>query len=231
MRRPLALALAALGLTVAACGGDDEQRPLPDVDPPVAAELPPSEDGVVDDEWLDETSEATQIPRRVLQGYVGAAVRLATELEGCTLPWNTLAGIGRVESIHGEINGSSIDDGGVARPDIVGIPLDGSAGVQAIEDTDDGRLDGDTEWDRAVGPMQFIPQTWERWGADGGGDGGRNPQNIDDAALAAGRYLCDAGGELDTRRGWLTAVLTYNNSAAYAAEVAGHANEHAEAAQ
>ena len=178
-------------------------------------------------QWLATTSAATDIPRRALQGYASAAARLAEEQPECSIAWNTLSGIGRVESVHGAINGSRIEEDGVARPDIVGIPLDGSAGVRAIEDTDGGRLDGDTDWDRAVGPMQFIPTTWDQWGADGNGDGGRNPQNIDDAALAAGRYLCDAGGELDTRRGWLEAVLTYNNSAAYAREVAEYADRHA----
>ncbi len=200
---------------------------MPDVDPPAAAGPPDLDDGVVSDQWLDEVSAATDNPRRALQGYAAAAARLAEEDPGCSIAWNTLSGIGRVESVHGAINGSTIDEGGVARPDIIGIPLDGSDGVRAIEDTDGGRLDGDTEWDRAVGPMQFIPTTWERWGADGNGDGGRNPQNIDDAALAAGRYLCHAGGELDTRRGWLEAVLTYNNSAAYAEEVASYADRHA----
>ena len=32
--------------------------------------------------------------------------------------------------------------------------------VGAIRDTDGGRYDGDPVWDRAVGPMQFIPGTW-----------------------------------------------------------------------
>lgn len=230
MPRRLVLTVAAGGLLLAACGSGEDERPLPDIDPPAAAELPPLVDGEIDPDWIEVTGREAEIPRRALQGYAAAAVRLSEELEGCALAWNTLAGIGRVESIHGQINGSAIDEGGVARPDIRGIPLDGGPGVRAIPDTDGGRLDGDTEWDRAVGPMQFIPTTWEQWGADGNEDGGRNPQNIDDAALAAGRYLCDAGGELDGQRGWLTAVLTYNNSSAYAREVAGHANEYAEAA-
>ena len=223
------VALAVVVLVLAACGGGDRSapRPLPDVDMPRPASEPVTTDGTVDPGWLDDVSETTEIPRRALQGYASAAVRIAEELPGCRLSWNTLSGIGRVESVHGEINGSQIGDDGVARPGIVGIALDGGPGVRAIPDTDGGRLDGDTEWDRAVGPMQFIPGTWDRWGADGNGDGGRNPQNIDDAALAAGRYLCDAGGDLSTRRGWLEAVLTYNNSGAYASEVASFGERHA----
>lgn len=222
------VALAVVAGVLSACGdGRAEPRPLPDVDMPRPAADPVTTDGALDEQWLDDVSEATEIPRRALQGYASAAVRIASEVPECRLSWNTLSGIGRVESVHGEINGSTIGDDGVARPDIVGIALDGGPGVRAIPDTDAGRLDGDTEWDRAVGPMQFIPSTWERWGADGNDDGGRNPQNIDDAALAAGRYLCDAGGDLSTRRGWLEAVLTYNNSAAYASEVASFGERHA----
>lgn len=227
-RHVVALAVVAVVLSACGDGGRDEPRPLPDVDMPrPAADPGTTDDGTLDAQWLDDVSEATEIPRRALQGYAAAAVRIGEEDRGCRLSWNTLSGIGRVESVHGQINGSAIGDDGVARPDIVGIPLDGGPGVRAIPDTDGGRLDGDTEWDRAVGPMQFIPGTWERWGADGNADGGRNPQNIDDAALAAGRYLCDAGGDLSTRRGWLEAVLTYNNSAAYASEVASYGERHA----
>ncbi len=39
------------------------------------------------------------------------------------------------------------------------LPLNGANGTQAIRDTDAGQLDGDSIWDRAVGPMQFIPST------------------------------------------------------------------------
>ena len=47
-------------------------------------------------------------------------------------------------------------------------------------------------YDRAVGPMQFIPSTWSVIGVDGDNDGKRNPQDIDDAALATAVYLCSA---------------------------------------
>ena len=46
--------------------------------------------------------------------------------------------------------------------------------------------------------MQFIPSTWMIYGADGNGDGIKDPFNIFDAALAAANYLCDAGGDLST---------------------------------
>jgi len=78
-------------------------------------------------------------------------------------------------------------------------------------DTDGGMLDGDTTWDRAVGPFQFIPSTWARWKADGNADGVADPQNIEDAALAAGRYLCAGGTNLADGTGWWRTILSYDN--------------------
>jgi hypothetical protein len=43
--------------------------------------------------------------------------------------------------------------------------------------------------------------------------------NINDAALAAARYLCDAGGNLRTHAGQVTAILAYNESDQYLAQV------------
>ena len=63
--------------------------------------------------------------------------------------------------------------------------------------------------------MQFIPSTWVRWGADGNGDGKKDPSNIFDATLAAGRYLCADGRNLSTLPGLDAAVLSYNHSQPY----------------
>ena len=56
---------------------------------------------------------------------------------------------------------------GRAVPGIFGIALDGSHHTAVVRDTDGGQYDGDTTWDRAVGPMQFIPSTWSLVGVDG----------------------------------------------------------------
>jgi membrane-bound lytic murein transglycosylase B len=96
----------------------------------------------------------------------------------------------------------------------------------AIRDTDGGRWDGDAVWDRAVGPMQFIPETWERWGADVDGNGSADPNQIDDAALAAARYLC-AAGEMTSVDGWRRAIFSYNNLESYVNDVAATANVYA----
>ncbi|MET0767621.1 MAG: lytic murein transglycosylase, partial [Aeromicrobium sp.] len=199
-------------------GGDDEPAAQA---PPAVATLSAAE--------IRSAARATGIPRRALTAYVDAAARIERDDPTCRISWNTLAGIGSSESSHGAFGGASLDAGGVASPLIIGVPLDGTGGNRAIADTDGGELDGDTTWDRAVGPLQFIPTTWAQWGADGDDDGVMNPHDIADAALAAGRYLCDAGDDLSVSEGWSRAVLTYNQSGAYARKVSRTAAEYARA--
>ena len=177
--------------------------------------------------WLRDASERTGIPVRVLAAYAGASLRLAQLQPECGIGWNTLAGIGAVESVHGSYLGASADAEGAVHPPIIGIPLDGSEGIREILDTDDGALDGDAEYDRAVGPMQFIPTTWETYAQDGNLDGRADPHQIDDAALTAAWYLCRAGGDVTTDDGWTAALTTYNRSVSYAHEVAELAESYA----
>ena len=106
------------------------------------------------------------------------------------------------------------DDGYSTKP-IRGLPLDGRPNVALIRDTDDGALDGDTAYDRAVGPMQFIPSTWKSVGVDGNGDGRRDPNNIFDAAYGAARYLCDGDADLRNADARGQAVRRYNNADEY----------------
>jgi len=67
--------------------------------------------------------------------------------------------------------------------------------------------------------MQFIPGTWARSGVDGNGDGVADPNNLFDAALTAGRYLCAGGGDLRDRSQAEQAVFRYNHSADYVSTV------------
>ncbi len=160
------------------------------------------------------------IPTTALDAYRRAAASVATTDPSCGLPWPLLAGIGRVESDHGRFAGAVLHSDGTSSQKILGIALDGTRSA-VVRDTDNGRLDGDTVFDRAVGPMQFIPSTWATWGADGNGDGVIDPFNIYDAALAAAHYLCAAGGDLRTLAGQTRAVLAYNHSTAYLTTVLG----------
>ncbi|MBC7593402.1 MAG: lytic murein transglycosylase [Kineosporiaceae bacterium] len=222
-------ALAVAAIALAAIVVVNRETIPPPVDRPAPAALPPATDGQPDAAWVSATSRSTAIGRRALGAYARAALRVDEENPECRLAWNTLAAIANAESNHGMFGGASIDGDGVARPSIIGVPLDGSTGLLAIRDTDGGELDDDKTWDRAVGPFQFIPSTWKRWGIDGDGDGAKNPQDIEDAALAAGRYLCESGGDLGESRGWSAAVLTYNRSVAYATKVARTATTYADA--
>jgi membrane-bound lytic murein transglycosylase B len=160
------------------------------------------------------------IPKTALDAYENAARWANARYVGCDIPWPLLAGIGRVESDHGRYGGAVLYSNGTSSRKILGIPLDGTRSA-LIPDTDNGRLDGNTTYDRAVGPMQFIPSTWASYRVDGNGDGRVDPFNIFDAAAAAADYLCVAGGDLGTEHGQERAVLAYNHSSAYLTEVLG----------
>ncbi|MDN5748694.1 MAG: lytic murein transglycosylase [Pseudonocardia sp.] len=166
--------------------------------------------------WAADVAGRTGIPARALAAYGAAELAQRAATPDCGLSWATLAGIARVESHHGELGRAELDADGVPRPRIVGVPLDGSDGVREILDTDDGRLDDDPVYDRAVGPLQFLPATWERYGADGNGDGVRDPHQIDDAAAGAAAYVCADDRDTADGPGWWDAVLTYNHSGDYA---------------
>jgi hypothetical protein len=155
------------------------------------------------------------VPRAALRAYVTAARVANREDQTCHVRWWLLAGIGLVESAHGRSGGSaSAGWNGIARPPIYGPRLDGKHGYAAIHDTDHGTLDGDKRWDRAVGPMQFLPQTWQRWGTSTNGHL-RNPQDIRAAAVAAARYLCAGSADVSQPQGIATAVFSYNHSFEY----------------
>lgn len=245
-RRQFALALTiAIGASpLAACASRVDRLPDPSWSvrqpPPVAiqieepADLQPQAAASRPDpltEWSERLSRATGIPSRALFAYGSTELAMRARVPSCRLSWATLAGIGRVESDHGRFGGSSVGPDGKVTEPIIGVALTGERSVARIEDSDDGVLDGDESFDRAVGPMQFLPSTWMRYQADGNGDGSADPQQIDDAALAAGRYLCVGGRDLTTGDGWWTGVLSYNRSAAYGRQVLAWVNTYARLAR
>ncbi|MFC5800553.1 lytic transglycosylase domain-containing protein [Streptomyces formicae] len=152
------------------------------------------------------------IPATVLNAYKQAEAALAAADPACRLPWQLLAAIGKVES--GQARGGRVDANGTTTSPILGPVLNG-VGFANISDTDDGAYDGDRTHDRAVGPMQFIPSTWAGWGQDGNDDGRKDPNNIYDAALAAGKYLCAGGRDLSVQSDLDRAILSYNHSQEY----------------
>ncbi len=233
------LAIAALvGLAPRPAPGADSS-PTPDAaaltfaqqapPPPLAAEPGPGYAGLVDRTWAQAVADATGIPTLAVVGYAAGALGAEDNFPGCGIGWNTLAGIGLVESDHGRHGGGVIDSIGHIEPKIFGVPLDGN-GVVAIADTDGGEFDEDATVDRAIGPMQIIPQTWRSWVVDGSGDGVPDPHNINDASLAAADYLCHAAGELRTPDGWRSGIASYNAGQSYLESVAAAAQRYADAA-
>lgn len=156
------------------------------------------------------------IPLRAYKAYLNAQGLMANEQPNCHVNWSLLAGIGRVESNHGRFGGAGFTADGRVSPPIYGVALDGSlAGTAVVRDSDNGAYDGDTRWDRAVGPMQFLPRSWNIHGGDGNADGQRDPQQIDDAVYGSARYMCSGGGDLGTYQGQYAAVYRYNHSDSY----------------
>ncbi|MFH9962802.1 lytic transglycosylase domain-containing protein [Streptomyces mirabilis] len=152
------------------------------------------------------------LPASVFAAYRHAEAELARTAPGCRLRWQLPAAIGQVES--GQARGGRVTADGTTVAPILGPRLDGGV-FAVVRDTDGGAYDGDAAYDRAVGPMQFIPSTWARWGTDGNGDGRADPENVFDAALAAGRYLCAGGRDLSDPAELDRAILGYNHSEAY----------------
>jgi membrane-bound lytic murein transglycosylase B len=175
---------------------------------PKAAGLPPAGKALTGDD---------AIPATVLASYRKAAAALAVEKTSCHLTWPLLAGIGKVETNHGRTWGSKarLTAAGEVVPTILGPVLNGHNGVGMLLDTDGGALDHDRQYDRAVGPMQFVPATWREFGRDGNGDGNKDPNNVWDASLGAANYLCAGNRNLAVSADRRAAILAYNPSSAY----------------
>jgi hypothetical protein len=221
--------IAGAGGTVAASAGTTPDLTLPDGSsvPTDAIEEPASlsasnelNGGIAPGLRGDPAQVASRvstsgIPAAALAAYQRAETVINSADQSCNLSWQLIAAIGKVESDHGRVNGNSLDVQGVAQPGIYGIALDGSHGTARISDTDAGQYDADSTYDRAIGPMQFIPSTWSVVGVDADGDGKRNPQDVDDAALGTAVYLCSGADDLASVRGQRASVYRYNHSTAY----------------
>jgi membrane-bound lytic murein transglycosylase B len=209
--------------------------PIPEGVPPPAGDPVPQIDTHIKGrpadqlhEWAAARAPALGMPVAALEAYAYAARVAEVENPKCHLTWTTLAGIGWIESHHGTYRGSRVLPNGDVDPPIRGLRLDGTLGNMTIADTDGGLLDGDDDLDRAMGPMQFIPETWRLYGVDANNDGVVSPDNIDDAALSAAGYLCWRGKDLATPQGWMAALRAYNLSDQYARTVRDWATAYAD---
>jgi membrane-bound lytic murein transglycosylase B len=177
---------------------------------------------------MSKADAATSAPRdetrpRVRAAYENAIAVANADRTNCGVRYAVLAAVGSVESSIGKpTNRTYIRDGdGRVEPPIFGVTLSGSDGNAEVVDSDEGFYDDDPDWDRAVGPMQFLPSTWYRIKADANGDGTKDPQSIDDAALGALHYLCLAikGAPIDEGDNLAVALFSYNRSKSYVARV------------
>ena len=171
-------------------------------------ELPPLDEG--------------RIPMVAYEAYLAASASAGAVAPGCAVDWTVVAGIAQMESGHGRVDGAELGANGNVAPSIRGATLDGTGGTEPMPDTDGGALDGDATWDRAMGPLQFIPRSWSEFGRDGNGDGVADPDNLYDAALSAVAHLClRTPGDYSDRGALREALVGYNASGRYAEEVLG----------
>ena len=178
---------------------------------------------------MSATIDGTDLSATALDAYWRAERFVALAQPECGVRWWALAGIGRTESLHGTYRGARLAVDGAVDPPIFGPELDGSNRFAVVRDSDGGRLDGTASTDRAVGPMQFLPSTWVAVGTDGTGDGNADPQNLFDAAVSAGVYLCRRGPGLEDPERMNAAYLSYNRSLEYVRVVDERARAYAAA--
>ncbi len=230
--RAVAAVAAGAMLLVSGCSWQPS-IPIPDgVPPPPGDPLPVIDTDVAGRpadqlrQWAEVRAPGLGIPISALEAYGYAAWVAQVENPDCNMAWTTLAGIGMVESHHGTYRGAEIAPNGDVRPPIRGVQLDGTNGNLEILDRE-ASLDGETVYARAMGPMQFIPETWRLYGVDANNDGAVSPDNFDDAALSAAGYLCFRGKDMATPRGWVNALRAYNHSDVYARAVRDWATAYA----
>jgi hypothetical protein len=241
--RPLIAVLVAFLLGIVALGYAAFQTMSPAPELPVSPETyvaPPSPVAaatvapvaqpqasapIVDPAWVTRVATKAGIPAPAVRAYADAQL---AEPKGCEVGWTTLAGIGWVESQHGTLGGRTLGEDGRSSTPVLGPALDGDpyAAIPATPETT--AWHGDPLWDHAVGPMQFIPSTWEQWGTDGDGDGVADPNDVDDAARTAVAYLCADGHDLTSGAGWADAIFGYNHDQSYVDSVHAAATTYAE---
>lgn len=177
-----------------------------------------------------ETLAGVDLQAVALDAYL-LGQQAAAAKDGCDVRWTTFAAIGHSESRHGTLHNATVNAWGDPSRTLLGPLLDGGESTRAadsseqntgngfavVRDSDRGQFDGNARWDRAIGPMQFLPSTWMVWSADGNGDGWENPQNMYDAVAGAANLLCG----LIEERGYdpHNYLLGYNGSGSYVRKV------------
>ena len=182
------------------------QAPLPKID--INA---PGRTALQLTDWAKRQAVYVDISVHALEAYGYAAEVMAETRPDCGITWNTIAAIGSIESQHGTYPpGRTIHENGDVTPPIRSLKaLDHSYHLTDA----DGNVP--EEAPRAMGPFQFIPETWRDYAVDANGDGKLDPDNIDDAALTAARYMCMRAEDMTTSDGWRTGIASYNSDDVY----------------
>lgn len=85
------------------------------------------------------------------------------------------------------------------------------------------------------GPVKAVPvgaDHWERWKTRASKDGkAPDRDDVHDAALTAARFLCDAGGDLSSAKGWWRAMLAFDQSKPRVEKVRELADDYARRSQ
>ncbi|WP_245975910.1 NlpC/P60 family protein [Amycolatopsis palatopharyngis] len=171
----------------------------------------PADSGPRFQEWVDEVAEWLDIPQQAMHAYAGATVALAEEQPECHLSWVTLAGIGKITTDHGRVDGGS-----VAKDGTMSAPI----GTVAVQDFSDATISNPG----AAGPLQLSPSVWQRWKHSATKGAEPNLQDIDDAALTAGHALCADGRDLEDGDSWLAAVSSLQDAPLFLHRVLATAN-------
>lgn len=210
---------------VAAPAGPSASVPAAEVRLPVAVEPAPA---IVEPIALVRRAPlAARYPGSLLDAPIGAsaayqrAAAIINLTADCHLDWLTLAAIARIESNHGLGEGGThrLDQNGLVTPSFVGQPLDGKGGRGTVDDTDAGKVDLDPRWDAPVGPFGLMPATWAAVAVDADSDDVRNPQDVDDASLAASVVLCAGGRDLADEKTLRAALTIYHHTTGFAETV------------
>ena len=142
---------------------------------------------------------------------IEAVYAWAAEGSRCVLSPDLLHAVAIAASSNGLSGGSTYDRAATSQPAIFGATGDGQmAGLALLLDTDDGVIDADENFDRPVGPFQFLPTSWQRYGYDANQDGIADPQNLWDASASAANFLCEMGA--GTGDDQSQAILNYAGS-------------------
>ncbi|WP_019816261.1 C40 family peptidase [Saccharomonospora saliphila] len=187
-----------------------ESAELPPTTPPPGPTSAPGASRVRFEEWVNDVAGWLDIPRRAMHAYAIATVTLADEQPDCHLSWVTLAGVGRTATDHGRVHDGDITEDGTVSAPIGTIEVRDFAGAVVSRPG-------------AAGPMQLAPAVWERWRATPG-HGEPDIQDLDDAALTAGRALCADGRDLSDGDQWLDGVSALHDEPLFLHRVLATAN-------